>query len=65
MKMKIISEIVGLFIISLTFMAVPILCSLSFAYNWLVFFKFILFIACFAELIGIMSLLAAMFDKQD
>lgn len=63
--MKILSEIVGLFVISLVLMAVPVLCTLSFAYNWLSFFKFILSIACFVECIGLMSLLAYMFDKHD
>lgn len=62
--MKIISEIVGLVIVSLVFMAVPILCSLSFAYNWYVGLKFILVIACVFEWVGLMYLLN-MSDKQD
>lgn len=56
--MKIVSEIVGLFIISLVLMAIPILCSLSFAYNWFPGIKFILVIACLFEWVGIMSLLS-------
>lgn len=64
--MKLISEIVGIFIISLVMMAIPILCALSFAYNWYVGLKFILVIACVAEWVGIMDLiLEKMNDKYD
>lgn len=63
--MKIASEIVGLFVISLVLMAVPILCTLSFTYNWFAIFKVILIFACIAEWAGLMSLLAYMFDKHD
>ena len=51
--MKIASEIVGIFIISLVMMAIPILCTLSFAYNW------------FVEWIGLMSLIMNASDKKD
>lgn len=63
--MKIVSEIIGLFIISLVMIAVPILCALSFAYNWFVGLKFILSIACFVEWICFMSLLSNMADKKE
>ena len=63
--MKTAFEIVGLFIISLTMMAIPILCALSFACNWLVGLKFIFGIACFIEWIGLMSLIMNVADKQD
>ena len=55
--MRIISEIIGIFIISLFMIAIPILCALSFAYNWYVGIKFILSIACFAEWIGLINLI--------
>lgn len=63
--MKIASEIVGLFVVSLAFMAIPILCSLSFVYNWFVGIKLILFIACACEWIGLMNLLSNMMDKHN
>lgn len=63
--MKIVSEIIGLFVMSSILTAVPILCALSFAYNWFPGLKFILIIACLFEWVGLMSLLASMFDKQD
>lgn len=56
--MKIASEIVGLFVISLVMMAIPILCSLSFAYNWFGRVKLILLLACFVEWIGLITLLS-------
>lgn len=63
--MRIATEIVGLFVISLVFMAIPILCTLSFVYNWFVGLKFILSIACFFEWTGLMVLLSNMFDKHN
>lgn len=63
--MKIASEIIGIFIISLILMAIPILCSLSFAYDWYPGLKVILSIACFVEWIGLMSLLSKIMDKED
>lgn len=63
--MKIATEIVGIFVISLIFIAVPILCALSWAYNWFGVLKIILALACFAEWIGLMNLLSNMLDKQD
>ena len=63
--MKIVSEIVGLFVISIVFMAIPVLCSLSFAYNWFGGLKLILVIACLFEWVGLMSLLSNKSDKHD
>lgn len=63
--MKIASEIVGIFIISLIMMAIPILCTLSWACNWFVGLKFILSVICFLEWIGIMSLISNTTDRKD
>lgn len=63
--MKIASEIVGIFIISWIMMAIPILCTLSWAYNWFAGLKFILSIICFFEWIGIMSLISNTTDRKD
>lgn len=63
--MKIAFEIVGTFIISLFFMSIPILCTLSFVYNWFAGIKFILIVACLVEYFGLMSLLVDVADKQD
>lgn len=63
--MKIVCEIVGIFIISLIIIAMPVLCTLSFVYNWYVFLKFILSIACFFEWIGLMNLLVNAADKKN
>ena len=63
--MKIACEMVGIFIISLVMVAIPILCPLSFVYNWFVGLKFILSVACFLEWIGLMNLLADAMDKKD
>ena len=62
--MKIVFEIIGTFIVSLFLMAIPILCALSFAYNWYAGLKFILVVACWIELLGLMSLLLEIVDKQ-
>jgi len=63
--MKIAFEIIGAFIVSLVLMAIPILCALSFAYNWYAGLKFILVVACWIELLGLMSLLLEIGDKQE
>lgn len=63
--MKIVFEIIGTFIVSLFLMAIPILCALSFAYNWYAGLKFILVVACWIELLGLMSLLLEIGDKQE
>lgn len=63
--MKIAFEIVGTFIISLFFMSIPILCTLSFVYNWFAGIRFILIVACFVEWFGLINLLVGIADKQD
>ena len=63
--MKIVSELVGLVVISFVLMAIPVLCSLSFAYNWFGGLKFGLVIACLFEWVGLMSWLSNMFDMFD
>lgn len=63
--MKTVFEIIGAFIVSLFLMAIPILCTLSFVYDWYAGFKFILFIACLFELLGLMNLLFEISDKQE
>lgn len=63
--MKIAFEVVGTFIISLFFISIPILCTLSFVYNWLSSLKFILIVTCLVEWVGLMSLLVDVADKQD
>ena len=63
--MKIAFEIIGLFIISLFFMSIPILCTLSFVYNWYGFLKLIFIVACIVEWIGLMSLLVEVSDMHD
>ena len=62
--MKIAFEIIGALIVSLFLMAIPILCTLSFVYNWYSGLKFILTVACWLELLGLMSLLLDIGDKQ-
>ena len=54
-------EIIGAFIVSLLLMAIPILCTLSFVYNWFASFKFLFIVACFVEWLGLINLLM----KQD
>ena len=63
--MKIAFEVVGTFIISLFFMSIPILCTLSFVYDWFASFKFILIVACIVEWVGLINLLVSVADKQN
>lgn len=63
--MKIAFEIVGTFIVSLFFMSIPILCTLSFVYEWYASLKMILIVACFVEWIVLMSMLVDIADHQD
>lgn len=63
--MKIISEIIGIFIISLFLIAIPILCTLSFVYNWFPGAKFILLVTCIFEWFGLINLLGKISDEQD
>ena len=63
--MKAVFEIIGTLIVSLFFMAIPILCTLSIVYNWFPGLKFILTVACFVEWSGLMNLLLKIADKQD
>lgn len=55
--MKIAFEMIGALIVSLISMAIPILCTLSFVYDWDGLFKTILIFACLFELLGLASLL--------
>ena len=63
--MKTVFEIIGAFIVSLFLISIPILCTLSFAYNWYPGLKFILTVACFVEYFGLINLLLEKSDKQD
>ena len=63
--MKNAFEIIGAFIVSLLLMAIPILCILSFVYNWFAGLKITLPVACFVELFGLMNLLVDIADKRD
>ena len=55
--MKRVFEIIGAFIVALLLIGIPILLTLSFAYNWFASLKFILICACLIEWFGITSLL--------
>ena len=63
--MKAVFETIGALIVSLFLMAIPILCTLSLVYNWFPGLKFILIIACFIELFGLISLLLEIGDKKE
>ena len=63
--MKLTFEIVGTFIVSLFFMSIPVLCTLSFVYSWYPGIKMILIVACIVEWIGLISLLIDVADNQD
>ena len=63
--MKIVFEIIGAFIVSLFLIAIPILCTLSIIYNWFPGIKFILVVACFVDLFGLINLLLEIGDKQN
>ena len=58
--MKRVFEIIGTLIVSLFLMAIPILLTLSFVYNWLAILKFTLICACLIELFGLASLLVVL-----
>ena len=64
MEIKVISEIIGIFIISLFLIAIPILCVLSFVYNWFAGIKFILLVSCCMEWLWLLNLLLKISDKQ-
>lgn len=63
--MKAVFETIGALIVSLFLMAIPILCTLSIVYNWVAGIKVILIFACFIELLGLISLLLEIGDKQE
>lgn len=63
--MKTAIEIIGVFVISLFFISIPILCTLSFVYNWEGFFKLILIVACLVEWVGLACLLIDVADNHD
>lgn len=63
--MKTVFELVGSFIISLILISIPILCTLSFVYDWYPGFKFILIVTCGIEYLGLINLLLEKADKQD
>ncbi len=63
--MKIVFEIIGTFIVSLLCIAVPILCALSFVYDWFPGLKLILFCGCIFEWISLMCLLSEIADNRD
>ena len=47
--MKTAFEIIGLFIVSLFCISIPVLCTLSFAYDWFAGCKIFLIMGCLAE----------------
>lgn len=63
--MKIVFEIIGTFIVSLLFIAVPILCTLSFVYDWFVGLKLILFFGCIFEFSTLICLLSEIANMKD
>lgn len=63
--MKIAFELIGLFIVSLLCIAVPILCALSFVYDWFAGLKLILFLGCIFEWISLMCWLTEIADNRD
>ena len=63
--MKTVFEIIGSFIVSLFFISIPILCPLSFVYDWYAGIKFFLIVACGVEYLGLINLLLDRANKQD
>ena len=63
--MKIAIRMIGVFVISLFFISIPILCTLSYVYNWFGFVSLMLIAACFVEFVGLMCLLMDVADNQD
>ena len=63
--MKTAFEIIGSLIVSLLFISIPVLCTLSFVYNWFPGVKFILIVASIVEYFGLVNLLLDMADKLD
>lgn len=63
--MKTVFEIIGSFVVSLFFISIPVLCTLSFVYNWYAGYKLLLIVACGVEGFGIVNLLLDRADKQD
>lgn len=58
-------ETIGVFIVSLFFISIPILCTLSFVYDWFGGLKLILIAACLVEWVGLVYLLIDVADNQD
>lgn len=63
--MKTVYELIGAFIVSLFLISIPVLCTLSFVYDWYAGLKFLFIVACVVEYFGLVSLLSQMADKQD
>lgn len=62
--MKTVYELIGAFIVSLFFIFIPILCTLSFVYDWYPGVKFLLIVACGVEYLGLLNLLLEIADKR-
>ena len=63
--MRALFETIGTFIVSLFLMAIPVLCTLSFVYNWFLGINFFLCVACVVEWLGVISVLIKLSDMQD
>lgn len=63
--MKTVFELIGSFIVSLLLICIPVLCTLSFVYDWYLGVKFFLIVACGVEYLGLINLLLEMADKRD
>lgn len=63
--MRTVFETIGILIASLFLMAIPILCALSFVYNWVASIKFFLIVVCIIELFGLASLLAELSEAME
>jgi hypothetical protein len=63
--MKIVFELIGSVIVSLLFISIPILCTLSLVYNWYPGFIFVLIVGCFVEWVALINLLLKIADERD
>ena len=63
--MKTLAEIIGVFIISIVILAIPVVTTLSWVYNWNYFLiKYMLTVICAGELASLCVCIQGMIDEK-
>ena len=63
--MRIILILIGAVVVSAFLMAMPILATCSFVFNWIEGYQFLLTVACLLELLGLIAAIFTSFSEDE